>query len=294
MNVPTSRPWGGLVVVTLAYAIAFAAAVGVVFTVPGDWHPLLKMVVADLAATLVLFFVAYAVDNTAMFNAHWSLAPIAIAFWFAFGPGVERHLDARQIAVLALVTFYGVRLTFNWVRSWGGLKHEDWQYEDYRKKTGKAFWAFSLGGFHLFPMALVLASCLPLYGALVPAGNPFGVIDVLACIVMFGAVVIEGAADNQLRAFRLRAKPGEHCDAGLWSWSRHPNYFGEVSVWFGLWLFGVAAGAPWWAAAGWLAMAGLFLGVSVPMAEKRSHERRPGYAAYAQRTSLFVPLPPKK
>jgi len=162
MNVPTSRPWGGLAVVTLAYAVAFAAAVGVVLAVPTDWHPLLQMLVADLAATLVLFVFAVVVNNTAMFNAHWSLAPIAIAFWFAFGPGKDRHLDARQLAVLAMVTFYGVRLTFNWVRSWGGLKHEDWQYEDYRKKTGKAFWAFSLGGFHLFPMALVLASCLPL------------------------------------------------------------------------------------------------------------------------------------
>ena len=106
---------------------------------------------------------------------------------------------------------------------------------------------------------------------------------------------IEVVADRQKRAFRRDpANRGRFIATGLWAWSRHPNYFGEISFWVGLWLFGVAAGAPWWAAAGWISMVVLFAGASIPMAEKRSLARRPHYAEHQKRVSMLIPLPPKK
>lgn len=296
MSVPfvEQRPWSGYAALVVSYAAALAAAAGAVHVSPADWHPLAQVFAAEVAATVVLFGFAVGFDNTAFFNAHWSLAPIAVACFFVFGPGASRGLDARQVLVLGVVCFYGVRLTFNWVRSWAGLEHEDWQYTDFRAKTGKGFWPVSLLAFHLFPMLLVFAGCLPLHAALVESQRPFGALDVVAALVTALAVVIEWVADEQLRAFRRSPEgPGSFCNRGLWRWSRHPNYFGEVSFWFGLWLCGLAAGAPWWSAFGWLGMAGLFLGASIPMADQRSLERRAGYAAYVQRTSRFIPWPPK-
>lgn len=296
MSVPfvEQRPWSGYAALVVAYAAALGAAVVTVRQAPADWHPLAHVFAAEVAATVVLFVFAVLFDNTAFFNAHWSLAPIAVALFFIFGPGAARGLDARQALVLAVVCFYGLRLTFNWVRSWGGLKHEDWQYTDFRAKTGKGFWPVSFLAFHLFPMLLVFAGCLPLHAALVESSRPFGALDGLAALVTTAAIIVEWVADEQLRTFRRSPEgQGAFCTRGLWRLSRHPNYFGEVSFWFGLWLCGLAAGAPWWSAFGWLGMAGLFLGASIPMAEKRSLERRKGYADYAARTSLFVPLPPK-
>jgi steroid 5-alpha reductase family enzyme len=114
-------------------------------------------------------------------------------------------------------------------------------------------------------------------------------------VVTLGAIVIEAVADEQLRTFRQRKQEdGAICTVGLWSWSRHPNYFGELSFWAGLLLFGVAAGGPWWSAVGLVAMVGLFVGASIPLAEKRSLARRPGYAEHQRRTSMLVPLPPKR
>lgn len=286
-------PWKGYLVLLVGYAASLAAAAVAVSQSPAEWHPLLRFLAAEVAATLVLFAFAVVFDNTAIYNAHWSLAPIAVACWFVLGPGAARQFDTRQLVVLSVVSFYGLRLTFNWVRSWAGLGHEDWQYTDFREKTGKAFWPVSLLAFHLFPMGLVVAGCLPLYAALVPAGPAFGPLDVLGAVITVGAVVIEWVADEQLRGYRRSGARG-FCNVGLWNWSRHPNYFGEVSVWFGFWVLGVAAGAPWWAAAGWLSMLGLFLGASVPMADKRSLARRPGYAEYMRRTSAFMPMPPRR
>lgn len=295
MNAPRveQRPWGGLVLVTVAYVAGLLVAAAVLKTTPADWHPLTKLALADLAATVAVFVFSLANDNSSFYDPYWSVAPVAIGWWLALGPGAARGLDARQVLVLALLTAYGARLTFNWARGWTGLGHEDWRYVDLRRTTGRAYWVVSLLGLHLMPTVLVFLGCLPLFAALVGPATPIGVVDTFAALVTLGAIVIEAVADEQLRAFR-RANPGGGiCAVGLWKWSRHPNYFGEIAVWFGLWLFGVAAGAPWWAASGWLAMVALFNGVSIPLAERRSLARRPAFAEHQRRVSKLVPLPPR-
>lgn len=141
---------------------------------------------------------------------------------------------------------------------------------------------------------MVYLGILPLHAALT-SGAPLGALDLVAAVVTAAAIVIETVADEQLRNFR-RAKQadGDICNVGLWAWSRHPNYFGELSFWLGLLLFGLAAGAPAWTSVGLVAMVVLFVGASIPMAEKRSLARRPQYAEHQRRVSMLIPLPPKK
>jgi steroid 5-alpha reductase family enzyme len=108
--------------------------------------------------------------------------------------------------------------------------------------------------------------------------------------------VIEATADAQLHRFCQARKPGEIMSRGLWAYSRHPNYFGEISFWWGLWLFGLAAdpGSALWTLAGPAAITALFVFVSVPLIDKRSLARRPGYAEHSKRISAIVPWFPKK
>ncbi|MCA3016177.1 MAG: DUF1295 domain-containing protein [Myxococcaceae bacterium] len=287
-------PWRDLGVVTVAYLVGLVVAAGVVQASPTDWPPLLVVALADVAATAAVFAFSFANDNTSVYDPYWSVAPIVIAAWLALGPGAARGLDARQCWVLTLTLLYGVRLTLNWARGWGGMTHEDWRYVNLRGSTGRAYWVVSLVGLHLFPTVMVLLGCLPLHAALVAPATPFGALDVLAIAVTAGAIGIEGLADEQLRAFRRQKQPeGAVCEAGLWGWSRHPNYFGEIGFWVGLWLFGLANGAPAWTVAGWLAMVAMFLGVSVPPIERRSLARRPGFAEHQRRVSMLIPLPPR-
>lgn len=151
----------------------------------------------------------------------------------------------------------------------------------------------SLVALHLFPTVLVFIGVVPLYTAVVEAPAGFGWLDVVAALVTLGAIVIEAVADEQLRAFRRSTPDGGICNVGLWSWSRHPNYFGEIGFWLGLYLFGLAAGAPWWTGIGFASMVALFLGATIPMAEKRSLARRPAYAEHQKKVSMLVPLPPR-
>jgi steroid 5-alpha reductase family enzyme len=294
MNLPavSVRPWRGFAIVTFAYLAALGVAAGVVLLLPGH-GPLLQLAAADAAATVVVFAFSRIHDNSSVYDPYWSVAPPLIAAWLALGPGAGNPLGARALAILALVGAYAVRLTWNWTRGWAGLGHEDWRYADFRSKTGRAYWPVAFLAFHLFPTVMVYLGCLPLHAALVEPAQPFGALDVVAVVVTAAAIVIEGVADNQLRAYRRASPEGGICDVGLWRWSRHPNYFGEISFWVGLWLFGVAAGAPWWAAVGVAAMVALFVGASIPMAEQRSLQRRPHYAEHQRRVSMLVPWPPK-
>jgi steroid 5-alpha reductase family enzyme len=199
----------------------------------------------------------------------------------------------RQALVLALVAAWGARLTYNWARGWHGLHHEDWRYIDLRVRNPDHYWLVSFAGIHMFPTIVVFLGCLSVWAALTGA-QPFGVLDVIALGMTAGAIWIEARADRELHRFRAsRPAQGAILDSGLWALSRHPNYFGEMSFWWGLWLFGVAASPAswWWTAIGPLVITTMFRFVSLPMMEERSHARRSGYAAHAAKTSLVVPWP---
>lgn len=112
-------------------------------------------------------------------------------------------------------------------------------------------------------------------------------------VTLCAAIVIEAAADQQLRRFaRDPAHRSQVADRGLWRHSRHPDYLGEIGFWWGMWLFGLAAApAWWWTVAGPLAMVLLFTFVSVPMMDRRSLERRPAYAEHMRRVPALLPSP---
>lgn len=278
--------------IAAAYAAAGLAAWAVAaVALPGA--PLwLRVAAADAAATGAVFAFSVALDNSSVYDAYWSVAPMAIApALCAAGGGAP---FARRALVVALVLAWGARLTYNWARGWAGLHHEDWRYVDLRAKTGRAYWAVSFFGIHLFPTALVYLGCLALLPALVTGSRPLGALDLAAALVTAAAVAVEAVADAQLRAFRAAARPGEVMAAGLWACSRHPNYFGEILFWWGLFLFALAAdGGAWRAGAGALAITALFVFISVPMLDRRSAARRPEYAAHMRRVSAIVPWPPR-
>jgi steroid 5-alpha reductase family enzyme len=156
------------------------------------------------------------------------------------------------------------------------------------------YWLTSLLGIHFFPTLQVFLGCLPLWPALT-GSRPLGALDGLAALVAAGAIALETRADEELRAFRKTAAPGEICTRGTWAWLRHPNYLGELLFWWGLFLFGIAADASWWwSGLGALAITVMFAFVSVPMLDRRSLARRPGYADVIARVPALVPRRPRR
>lgn len=280
--------------VALCYAAATVVAVLVHGAVLRAGHgAIASLGAADLAATLAVFAFSVAFNNSSFYDPYWSVTPLLIAPALATvhaAPGVPA---ARQLLVTALVFCWGLRLTWNWIRGWEGLGHEDWRYVDLRRQTGRAYWLVSLTGLHLMPTVTVFLGCLPLVPALATSTAPLNHLDLLAALLTGGAVLLEGVADQQLRAFRLSNRaPGKILDSGVWSLCRHPNYLGEISFWWGLLLFGLAADpGSWRYGAGALWMVALFTLFSIPLIDKRSLGRRPGYAEHMRRVPALLPRP---
>jgi steroid 5-alpha reductase family enzyme len=165
-----------------------------------------------------------------------------------------------------------------------------------KTQTGKAYWLVSFSGIHLFPTLLVFGGCIPLLSSLGHHAGSIGLIDMVAIILTIVAILIESIADNQLREFRLNNTDKEKVLAnGLWAYSRHPNYFGEILFWWGLFVFSLGESIDnWWMGVGALSITLLFFFISVPMIDKRMKERRPAYLAHCKRVPAILFWFPKK
>ncbi len=283
--------------VGLVYLIAFGAATAYLVLGPDTDHLWLDGLLADLLATVLVFVGSRTLKNSSCYDPYWSvLPPFLVVFWFLAGSDVAGVDDGRAVLLSVVVLVWAVRLTGNWLHDWPGLHHEDFRYAPLRDGAGRLELVADFVAIHLVPTLIVFLGLVPAYAVLARPGEPLGWLDVVATVVGIGAPVLQYVADAQMRAFIKVRQPGQAMDQGLWSWSRHPNYFGEVAFWWSLALFGIA-GSPedwWWLVVGGIAMTAMFQGASIPMMEKRSLERRPTYQDVIDRVPRLVPRPPRR
>lgn len=282
-----ARPF---LIVIVAYLLAGAAAVGTCILFHAQ-SPIVIVALADLIATIVIFIFSAITDNSSMYDPYWSVAPVFIALFWLLQPGSNGFANPRHVLIFVLVCLWAIRLTTNWATQWHGLGHQDWRYQDIQKQTGSMYWPVSFLGIHLMPTILVFLGSLALWPTLSDRNTQLTWLDIVAALVTLTAVIIEGAADLQMRRFRSKPDSAKQViPPGLWSASRHPNYFGEVLFWWGLYLF-VPLAYPgfWWAIAGPIAILLLFLGISIPIMERHLLAGHPTYPEYQRRVSRFFP-----
>ena len=247
-----------------------------------------------LAASVAVMFVTWLISlrlaDASLADVSWGLCFVAVA-WTSYlvGPGV----GDRSLLIAVLVTVWGGRLA-----GYVAWRHdgEDRRYQVMRERYGKAFALRSL--FTVFVLQAVIAWVVsaPIQVAATDASPlSVGLIGILGALVCLGGFACEATADFQLSRFLARSDSGgKVMDEGIWRYSRHPNYFGDSAFWWGVWLIALETGSAWWTAIGPVVMTVFLLKVSgVALTEKTISSRRPGYAEYVERTSAFIPLPPK-
>ena len=283
-----------LVRVLVVYVLAFGAFAAWFAWGPETGRLWLDGLIADLLATVVVFIGSRLHHNSSFYDPYWSVLPpaLAIAWWVRSDATLD---DARAWLVLAVIVVWAVRLTGNWIYTFPNLDHEDWRYPMLRGKAGRWELVVDLMAIHVIPTFQVFAGMLPVYVVLTYPERGIGWLDVAAVIVGLGAVVLELVADLQMHRFAATKEPGQVMDRGVWAWSRHPNYFGEISFWVALALFGLAAlpTSWWWIFTGAALMVLMFQAASIPMMEQRSLQRRPAYQAVVDRVPRLVPRPPR-
>jgi steroid 5-alpha reductase family enzyme len=245
-----------------------------------------------LACFLMVWLASLARRDASLVDRWWGTGFLVLALWYALGRGTPLPIAAWLL--LLLVATWGLRLSIHLtVRNWG--HGEDYRYRAMRERHGARFPLVSLGTVFLLQAVLTWVIGMPLYAGIVlapaeaaPTWLTAG--GLAAWLLGFG---FEVAADLQLMAHRGDpARRGTVLRTGVWRYSRHPNYFGDALLWWGLWLIAASLGGAWTVFAPAL-MTFLLMRVSgVTLLEKKLVETRPDYREYAATTSAFVPWPP--
>ena len=249
---------------------------------------------AALAAMLVLALIAWAIatlkHNAGLVDIFWSPFLLAGATVYA---AAESALSSRAMLALAIIAIWSLRLAaYLAARNWSA--EEDRRYRAIRERNSPGFVWKSL--YLVFGLQALLGWLVstPLAAA-IGSSAPLGPLDTFgAALAVFG-IAYETLADAQLARFKSKpANAGEVMDRGLWRYSRHPNYFGEFCVWWGLYVMALGTGA-WWTVVSPALMSVLLLKVSgVVLLEKDIGMRRPAYRHYVARTNAFFPGPARQ
>lgn len=251
---------------------------------------ILNMLIADVIATVIIFIFSLMSGNSSLYDPYWSLIPVPIALYWIYLFPEGNH--TRHIFMLVAISLWSLRLTVNWIKSWPNLMHEDWRYKKLAEDSGPLYWVVSFLGIHFFPTLIVFLGLLPVFFASkIEAG--IGIFDIVGLIICLAAVEIEYLADEQLRKFKLsNPAKGANMEKGLWAISRHPNYFGEILFWFGLFFFAIGDQFTEnaWTAVGFISMVILFKFISIPMMEKRLVKTKTDYEKYQEKVSALIPM----
>jgi len=203
------------------------------------------------------------------------------------------ELSAADILLLILVCIWAFRLSY-----YVGLRYyrkgrEDVRYNNWRKQWGKTWlWRSYLQVFVLQPLILILIA-LPIMKTVDVAPRNFSVLYFVGIGIWLVGFIFEVVGDHQLKVFTANpANKGRIMDQGLWSWTRHPNYFGEATLWWGIYLMAFEA-SHWWMVISPITITFLVTKVSGVSMLEALMEGRPGFAEYKKKTSVFFPWPPQ-
>ena len=246
-----------------------------------------KLLIADIACTVFVFIFSMIFRNASVYDPYWSVQPIVIVVFFACG----HMITLPSLLLLISIIYWGIRLTGNWAYTFGGLKHQDWRYTKFENESGKIYPLINLAGIHLMPTLIVYLCTLPAVFVIRNelSANAGSVIGMAVCI---GAATLQLFSDVQMQRYR---KSGENglIRTGLWKYARHPNYLGEILMWWGVGIQAVSVMPDhWYLLAGALANTIMFFAVSIPLADKRQSQK-PGYAEYKAATRSLLPIPKK-
>jgi steroid 5-alpha reductase family enzyme len=246
-----------------------------------------------LGLMTLLWILSLALRNSSIVDPFWGTG-FVVANWLYFALTPD-GLTGRKWLIAILVTLWGLRLSgyLLW-RNWG--KAEDFRYAKWREEAGPAWWWRSYFKVFVLQGVLLWIISVPLLAAQIsPTPERLTFLDWLAIPVWGLGFFFEAAGDFQLARFKADpANKGKLLTSGVWRYTRHPNYFGDAAQWWGFYLLAAAAGG-WWAIFSPILMTGLLLRVSgVALLEKTLKDTKPGYRAYIEKTSAFVPWFPKR
>ena len=280
-KIKNSRPKSFLMI-ALVYLVAICG--GIILYDMLQFDIAINLLIADVASTAIVYLYSVVFNNASVYDPYWSVIPIIIVSYEAILCGFNFVSALIFIAVI----LWGIRLTVNWAYTFKSLAHQDWRYTMLKEKTGKAYPLINLLGIHMFPTIVVYLCIIPTIFAFTNQLE-FNYGSLFFFLVSICAIILQGVSDYQMHKYR-KNKTGSFIRNGLWRYSRHPNYLGEIAMWWSVALCLICAiPSMWYLLVGALVNTLMFLLVSIPMQDKRQ-SRKEGFDSYKKETRALFPL----
>lgn len=270
--------------ITILIIYIIAGVIGVITynQLKYDWW--INLLIADVVSTIVTFIFSLIFKNASVYDPYWSVQPIVIIYLIALG----KQMTIGKILVLLAVSYWGIRLTLNWGYTFKGLNHQDWRYTMLHEQTRKFYPIINFVGIHMVPTLIVYACTIPA-AYMIIFSNEINIITIIGFIISMGAATLQLISDIQMQKYR-KNRNGNFIRTGLWKYSRHPNYLGEILMWWGIAIMSFSVfNDKIYLLVGALLNTLLFLFVSIPMADKRQ-SRKEGFETYKKETRMLFPI----
>ena len=278
----------GLLVFLIVYITAFIAGLlSYLLFFNEKMDELLALFLADTVSTVVVFIVGVIVGSASIYDPYWSVQTV-----FIYIPLMIKYNNFSVGAFIYLfaILFWSVRLTINFIKGFDDLSYIDWRYKMLKEKSGPFYQIVNFTGIHMFPTIVVFLASIPAYFYIMN-DMTFEPLNIIGLLIMTFATIIELVSDRDMRKFKeVRTSNKEIINIGLWKYSRHPNYFGEIMFWYGVALTFILSNiGMWYSIIGAILNTLLFIFISVPMEENHLKEYKEGFEEYKKK-NVFLPI----
>lgn len=282
MNFKENRLFS-FIFIFIVYLIA--TIIGIIVYNYLDYPFWLKLLIADIISTIIVFIFSCSSNNASVYDPYWSMQPIIIIPLLI----IRNGFTITNILVTIIVLIWGVRLTYNWAFTFKNLLHQDWRYTLIKEKTNSFYPLINFIGIHLVPTLIVYSCILPI-SFLIINNASFNILSIIGLFISMIAIFFEAIADKQMHDFQAK-NTHKLIRIGIWKYSRHPNYLGEILMWWGVAIYCILnLKSHAYLFIGSIANTLLFLFVSIPLAEMHQAARKEGYLEYKKETRMLLPF----
>ena len=281
----------GLLVLLMVYLVATCIGLLVAYFIKDYFPMLITVLISDVIATIVVWFFGVLFKTASMYDPYWSVQTIIIYLTLLI---YYNNFNLFTIIPLIAIGIYSIRLTLNFIIGFDSLSYVDWRYKMLAKKTGKFFQLVNLTGICIFPTLVVYSASIPLF--IYSTIETYSYIDIIGSFVILLGTLLELISDIQMKKFiKTRTSRQDVINVGLWRYSRHPNYLGEVIIWFGVAFILIFNNVNYfYTIAGAMINLLMFIFISIPMEERHMKQYKTNLDKYIASTSPLLILPRRK
>lgn len=283
-----SKKVKGLIILLIAYLGAFSIGYASFLLLEDYVSIIWNLLIADVIATIYIWIIGIFYKTASIYDPYWSVQTVVIFICLMIG---YKTFNLGSILYLACLLFWAIRLTYNFIYGFNDITYIDWRYAQIKQKTGKLYQPVSLLGIHLVPTLVVFFSSVPSFLYIIN-GQDFSLLQLIGLAIMILGTLLELVSDKNMATFKkVRTNKDEIINVGLWKYSRHPNYLGEILFWYGVALVFILNNLNlWFVIVGAILNTLLFLFISIPLAENHLKSYKKGFDEYKNKTRMLLPI----